>query len=119
MTTLLRNKRVREGRDKKMLSCSCYGDYDTWYDKIPEDFKKFNCTRRKKCVSCKRLVNIGENCLEFEMYRIPHSDIEMQVMGYSVPMANKYMCENCGEIYLNLSVLGYCPPRGYSMLAYA
>lgn len=90
-----------------MLSCSCDDYFDTWYYP-PDDFSKFDRKRRKRCVSCKELIDIGSDCIEFEMFCSPRSDIEESIWGDEVPMASKYMCEKCGEIFLNLSALGYC-----------
>jgi len=90
------------------LSCSCGGDYD-WYYNAPEDFIKFKPKRRKRCCSCGELINIGSDCLEFDRYKISE-------YGDEIYLASKFMCEKCGEIFLNLSDLGYCLTIGiYSM----
>ena len=97
-----------------MLSCDCdYGDYDSWYLETPRDFIEFDCLCRKRCISCKRLINMGEDCLEFEMYRNCNSDIEERIHGDEVQIASQYMCEDCGAIFLNLSSLGYCLEIGH------
>ena len=90
-----------------MLSCSCDYDYD-WYYYPVDNFTKFELKRRKRCESCRKLINKGEDCLEFECFRDPNSDIEERIYGDEVPLACQYLCEKCGEIYLNLTDLGYC-----------
>jgi hypothetical protein len=47
-------------------------------------------------------------CLEFERFRDPLTDIEDRIWGDEVQLANYYLCEPCGEIFLNLEDLGYC-----------
>lgn len=98
-----------------MLSCHCDWDFDSWYERVPDDFIKFNCNRRKRCISCKDLINIGADCIKFEMYCNPRSYVEEEIYGDMVPMANQYMCEKCGEIFLNLSALGYCLTIGHDI----
>ena len=86
-----------------MLSCTCDFDYDSWYEMAPDDFVKFNRKRRNRCISCNVLIDIGQDCLEFAMWRIPYSWVEEKIYGDCVPIANRYMCEKCGEIFLNLT----------------
>ncbi len=81
------------------------GQYAYW---IPEDFVKFQATRRKRCCSCKVLIDQETDCLQFDRFRYPSSDIEERMYGNEVPLASWFMCESCGEIYLNLQDLGYC-----------
>lgn len=96
------------------LSCFCDGDYDSWYRDAPGDFIKFEgYQRRKRCISCGKFIDHGTDCLRFDMYRIPHNDIEEDIYGDEVPLAPKFMCESCGEIFLNLSSLGYCLDIGH------
>lgn len=94
-----------------MLSCSCSDDLDWWYHP-PNDFVKFNATRNKRCVSCKQFVGFYADCLEFSCFRKPYSFIEECIYGDEVQLANQYLCESCGEIFLNLEALGYCMNLG-------
>jgi hypothetical protein len=104
------------GKDREMtLSCYCDDYYDSWYEDTPKDFTKFSASRRKRCVSCNKLINIGADCLQFEMYCRPRSYVEEEIYGDCVPMANQYMCGGCGEIFLNLSSLGYCMDIGHNV----
>jgi len=95
-----------------MLSCSCPewdGDPGTWAFYPPEDFITFSKKRRKRCSSCQELINSGSLCLEFERIRGPYTDIEERISGEEITMPSLFMCEKCGEQYLNLSAIGYCP----------
>ena len=93
------------------LSCSCDydGDADWWYEiNNNVDFKPLVSNRGKRCASCNALIKTGDLSLEFERYRCPYSDIEERIWGDEVQIANWYLCESCGETYLNLDALGYC-----------
>lgn len=90
-----------------MLSCLCYEDGDWFYDP-PEDFSVFPHRRRKRCTSCKTLISQGETCLSFKRARSIRSDIEEDIYGTEKPLATWYLCEKCGEIWLNLDAIGYC-----------
>uniref|UniRef100_A0A6H2A376 Uncharacterized protein n=1 Tax=viral metagenome TaxID=1070528 RepID=A0A6H2A376_9ZZZZ len=92
------------------LSCSCDFDGDGWWYSYSSklDFKPFQGKYRKRCCSCKQLIDIGNLCLEFDRYRSPLSDIEERMCGDEVPLADWYLCEACGEIFLNLDAIGYC-----------
>lgn len=93
-----------------MLSCSC-GSMMTWF-LAPDDFSTLKTKRRRRCWSCEKFIEIGSECLEMERFRCADSDIEERIYGGEVPLATKYLCEKCGEIYLNLSDLGYCLSLG-------
>lgn len=97
-----------------MLSCSCDFDSEKWYC-YPEDFETFNKKRRKRCCSCGKLIDIGSGCVRFLYYREPLTDIEERIMGDEVQLADQFMCQKCGEIYFNLTELGYCINLGDEM----
>lgn len=82
--------------------------FDGWQYEPPEDFTVFDRSKRKRCCSCKNLINKGDECLKFERFRPPKSEIEEAIVGEEVYLAPFYMCYRCGEIFLNLSALGYC-----------
>ena len=91
-----------------MLSCSCdIEDCEFWYEP-PDDFKKLEAKRRKRCCSCNNLIDIGSLCLNFPRFRDSLTDIEERIWGDTVQLADWHMCEECGEIFLNLQDLGYC-----------
>ncbi|MCP4460927.1 MAG: hypothetical protein GY816_23345 [Cytophagales bacterium] len=96
-----------------VLLCNCSdGDlYDyAWVFDIPTDFTKFEGARRKRCSSCRELIDIGTDCLCFSRRRAPRHEVEIAIYGeeYGVPLAPHRMCEKCGEIYLNLEDAGLC-----------
>lgn len=94
-----------------MLSCSCPewdGEPGTWAFFEPKDFVIFNSKRRKRCSSCTDLINIGAECLEFERLRSAYTEIEERILGEEIIAPPLFMCEKCGEIYLNLKDAGYC-----------
>lgn len=95
------------------LSCDCNYEPDgpgDWWFYPPEDFCKFEgvAGKRKRCISCNELIDIGSDCLIFTRERNPWTEIEEKIKGEIVAMPPLYMCEKCGEIFLNLSSLGYC-----------
>ena len=103
------------------LSCDCdydYSDCDFWYEQ-PNDFVKFKGSKDTKCCSCNKLIEKNNTCLEFERYRnydeelddIDDEDEDGEYVDHSnhpVRIDNLFMCEACGEIYLNLTDIGYC-----------
>lgn len=95
-----------------MLSCDCSGIYEAepgdWYWLQPKDFSIFNRKNRKKCKSCSGKIEIGAHCLEFERFRVSKTDIEIRIRGGEYQIATYYLCEKCGEIFLNLSAAGFC-----------
>ena len=95
-----------------MLSCSCLEDYDgdpgSWWYYPPEDFVKFSEKKRKRCKSCNKLIDIGSDCLEFKRERSSYTEIEQRIKGDEISISTYFMCASCGEIYLNLSAVGYC-----------
>ena len=93
-----------------MLSCSC--DFEpednTPYYWDPSDFTTFKKLRRKRCTSCKELIQQRAICVEFKWEKIDYE-------GNEIPLASTFMCEVCGEKYLNLTALGYCIDLGADM----
>ena len=93
------------------LSCTCFewdGEGFAWY--APNDFTRLHVARRKRCCSCNKLIDLDSEVLKFNRIRYPISDVEEKIYGEDgeIPMAPWYMCEGCGEIFLNLDELGYC-----------
>ena len=92
------------------LSCEC-AEWDGktgWCFFHPSDFTQLATKRRRRCASCKKLIDIGGECLEFSRERSCKWEIEEKIYGDTVPMAPFYQCSDCGEIYLNLDAAGYC-----------
>ena len=93
-----------------MLSCSCLDPEDCdWYFFVPGDFTKLETKRRKRCCSCRKLIDIGAECLELERVRPTNTDIEERIYGEEISLASWYMCRWCGEMFLTFSEHGFCP----------
>jgi len=105
------------------LSCSCDCDgweaeYGMWmYWGGGGDFEKLATSKRKRCKSCNELIDLNSFCVNFPRYRYPRNDIEARIRGYSedeceweepsIKISDHYLCEKCGEIYLNLQSVGF------------
>lgn len=90
-----------------MLSCGCDFDSDNvswWYDSNAE-FAQFTGRRATRCKSCGNKINHGDTVLTFERFK--YSDF-----GDEIDLADWHLCESCGEIYLNLTDIGYCCQLG-------
>lgn len=101
------------GRKTMSISCGC-GDSDCYYV-TPDDFSRLEAKRRKRCVSCGDLIDIGAECVVFPCFRPAATLVEERIHGNEVPMAARHMCARCGEIFLNLSAYGYCVTLGGDM----
>lgn len=86
------------------LTCECYDDYEWYYNK-PEDYSILQTKRRRRCQSCRQLIDIGAICLEFERFRIDED-------GEDIYLADKYLCESCGDIFYSFDELGFCITLG-------
>jgi len=53
-----------------MLSCTCW-EYESaeWFFFDPDDFSKLDTDKRKRCCSCKKLIDIGSDVLKFTRER--------------------------------------------------
>lgn len=92
------------------LSCSC-NEWDGegeghWY---PEDYSVLDTKRRQRCPSCNALINVGALCAKFHRFRGPKTEVEERIYGEEIPLAAKYICETCADLYFSLKELGYCP----------
>jgi len=97
------------------LTCGCPDDAEWWYEP-PRDFTILNTSCRKRCASCGKLIDIGSECLKFHRWRDSKSDVEEAIHGDTVHLAPYWMCEACGEQFLNLYALGYCIALGDNMM---
>jgi len=95
------------------LSCSC-GDWDpdpgdhVWYQ--PDRYCELETSQRKRCCSCTDLIDLGSTVAKVYHYRIPETDVEIRIYGEDgeIPLAIKYLCEECADIFFSLEELGYC-----------
>ena len=94
------------------LSCDC-GDFDPsnfdhWWES-PNDYTEMPERRvRVRCVSCRTLIDAGAVVIEFERFRHANEFEENKLGLDEVPLASKWMCETCGDIFFSLSELGFC-----------
>jgi hypothetical protein len=98
-----------------MLSCDCgdlYAEPGDWfYDgNSSRDYSTLTTSRRKRCCSCKELIDLGAIVGRFTRSKIPGHDIEVLIWGEEgeIPMATDYMCETCYDLCLSLEELGFC-----------
>ena len=104
-----------------MLSCSCYDDDEcAWYYNSLEKFiplaTKHN--RRRRCCSCHKPIDIGASVVRIDRWRPPRDEIELRIARHDdaeIPLAAWFLCEECGEIFLNLNAIGYCIDVSESM----
>jgi hypothetical protein len=93
------------------LSCGC--DYEPepgqLFSRHAVDFEFLETSRRKRCSSCGELINIGSFVVRIDIFKVPEHEIEINIYGEDgeVPRAARYLCERCGEIYLNLVEVGF------------
>jgi hypothetical protein len=86
------------------LSCQC----DSWefnYSPGEWDFSVLNSRTKKPCMSCEKEIKRGEIVIEFKRYRLPYTEVDWDEA--TIPKAPGYLCEVCGEIFLNLRELGF------------
>lgn len=104
------------------LSCGCDVDFEPgqrFAECCIEDFETLQTSKRKRCLSCKELINLGSFVVKFNISKVPEHEIEINIYGEDglMPLADRYLCEKCGEIYLNLISLGFeCVWPGEDML---
>jgi len=97
------------------LSCDCgMGDYDYYYIP-PSDYSTLSTRRRQRCCSCGSLISVGATVAEYGRYRSPYNDIEERIYGDEVPLASKYHCEECADVFFSLQELGFCLTLGDSV----
>lgn len=61
-------------------------------------------------MSCGELINTNEYVAKFHVFRGPNSYYEINRFGEheEIPMAPRYFCGHCSEIFFNLEDLGFC-----------
>ena len=97
------------------LSCGCDYDGDAdWYWNGSE-FRPLELKRGTRCKACKTLIKPGVVCLALGRFRSPRADIEEDIYGDEVPLADWHLCERCGDIYSSLTDLGFCVDLTESM----
>jgi hypothetical protein len=107
------------------LSCSCNFDYEfdagdwQYFYEYNEMQVTLDAKRRQRCVSCGKLIDVGAICNVYHRYRYPWDDIEARIKcgcddiedsfndEPTIKIAPHYHCERCGEIWMNLTDIGY------------
>ncbi len=104
------------------LSCSCDYDYEPEpgdkqyiFQDASLDFEPLNTNRAKRCCSCGSLISVGKLCIRYHRFRQPYTEVEARFHNIDfecleepiIKIADHFHCEECGEIYLNLSAIGY------------
>lgn len=93
------------------LHCSCDGGESDWYYYEPDDFSALTTKRSRKCCSCRERIAPGATVVTFNRYRKPTERcnyIEESIFGDEVPLADWFMCEDCGGLSLAVKELGMC-----------
>ena len=97
------------------LTCGCDSDWypepgDWFWNNAPSDYVPLPFKKRRKCCSCKTLIDVGALSIEHTRAKVPDSDIEIRIYGDDgeIPVASDWMCESCGDLYFSLSEIGYC-----------
>ena len=103
------------------LSCSCSDEWDGdgWYWELKQEtvghdpleteyFFHLAADKSRRCCSCQSKIRPGDLALVFKRYQSSNA-FQYERLGWeTVEIAPWYMCERCGEQYLNLEDLGYC-----------
>ncbi len=97
------------------LTCNCEHDGEGWYYHPPKDFSTLDTSQRRRCASCGEPIDVGATAVRFERGRFPASDLEERIHGEEVPLAPKYLCEECGGLFFSLEDLGFCLTLGEDM----
>ena len=96
------------------LTCGCDFEFDlssvTEYAYPPEGYAVMSASRRKRCTSCGVLIDVGVIAANIKRVRIPKDDVELLVYGDDgeIPLADKWLCERCADLFFSLEELGYC-----------
>ena len=98
------------------LTCSCDwepepGDH-CW--EHPEDYETLRTKRRQRCCSCAALIAPGDLVARTRRWRVPDTDIECAIYGEDgeIPLADKFLCEECADLFFSLLELGFCVYAG-------
>lgn len=90
------------------ISCSCGHDDFDWHYIPADDYSPLSTTTRKRCASCRALIDIGATTLILYRHRDPRTDVEARIYGAEVPLADYHLCEPCADLYHSITAAGYC-----------
>lgn len=96
------------------LMCEC--EYDDWPEPgqmqwfSPAEYLPLSTKKARKCCSCSERIAVGDTCCEVSRSKVPGNEIECRIYGEDgeIPMASKYLCEQCADLYFSLEEVGYC-----------
>lgn len=76
----------------------------------PDDYSVYEGRRRTRCCSCGRTVSPGDTVARFDRFKVPKHEIEKRIYGEDgeVPLASKYHCERCADLWFSIQDYGYC-----------
>lgn len=86
-------------------------ELEGWYYRAPKEYTVLSGVRRKRCCSCKTLIDIGSVAIEFERFQqFGYENIKAKIFGedYEEQLASWFMCEGCGDLFFSLEELGFC-----------
>lgn len=91
------------------LSCSCDSSEEySWSYTPANDYSILETSRRKRCSSCNNLIDLGSTVALFQIERPVRTFIEESIYDDGwIPLANKYLCEECADLYFSLQDLGF------------
>jgi hypothetical protein len=80
------------------------------YAYTPKDYSTLQACKRKRCMSCGELIEIGAIVALVHRVKIPEYEIECKIYGEDgeIPRAPGYLCEGCADICFSLDDLGFC-----------
>lgn len=92
------------------LSCYC-GDTDgaDWWWYGPQDEAPLGTKRSRKCRSCGAKIGVGDIARKVRRFRPPTEFEETRgIHGDEVPLADWFLCEECGDLADSIEELGFC-----------
>ena len=111
-------RRCHPGAAQVVMTLSCYcNDDGEWWHVPADDFQTLATKRSRKCCSCSERIPVTSTVLRLDCYHAPNSEIEANIYGDEVPMAPRWLCERCADLYLSLTELGFCVNCGEDMRA--
>jgi len=80
------------------------------YAYTPRDYSTLATNKRKRCMSCNEMIDIGAIVAKVDRVKIPETDIECKIYGDDgeIPRAPGYLCERCADLCFSLDDLGFC-----------
>lgn len=90
------------------MSCICeniddYPDVFDWlytYTEQPVPMPK--TVRARRCYSCRKKLEPEEPVMAIYRWRSPRTEVEEKIHGNEVPLAIKYMCSHCRDIFMKI-----------------